>query len=125
VSAGSVWPLLDAIGLGANQLAWRRAGIGGSDANTILSGDVERILRLWREKRGEAEGEDLSDVLQVMLGSLTEAFNRQWYQRQTGNVVVDAGAVATCPIHDWRRCKFDGFIVLCSIPPSRPQIPRV
>jgi len=32
------------------------------------------------------------------------------YQRQTGNVVVDAGAVATCPIHDWRRCTLDGFI---------------
>jgi predicted phage-related endonuclease len=104
------WPPLDAIGLGMDQLAWRRAGIGGSDANTILSGDVDRILRLWREKRGEVEGEDLSGVLQVMLGSWTEAFNRQWYQRQTGNVVTDAGAVAACPIHDWRRCTLDGFI---------------
>jgi len=75
--ACSVWPLLDAIGLGADQLAWRRAELGGSDADMILSGDVERSLRLWRRKRGEAEGEDLSEVLQVMLGSRTEAFNRQ------------------------------------------------
>jgi predicted phage-related endonuclease len=109
-AAGSLWPRLDRIGLDANQLAWRREGIGGSDANIILSGDAEPILRLWREKRSEEEGEDLSHILQVMLGQWTEAFNRQWYQRHTGNLVVDPGAAAVCPIHDWRRCTLDGFI---------------
>ena len=108
--ARAPWPRLDQIGLHPDQLAWRMQGVGGSDANIILSGDPERILKLWREKRGEAEPEDLAGVLPVMLGQWTEAFNRQWYQRQTGNVVADTGAVAACPIHDWRRCTLDGFI---------------
>jgi predicted phage-related endonuclease len=100
--------------LGLEQLGWRKGGVGGSDANVILSGDTERILRLWREKRGEVEGEDLSGVLAVMMGQWTEAFNRQWYQRQTGNIVADPGAQFACLLHDWRRCSLDGFIYAMS-----------
>ena len=51
--------------------AWhaeRRKGIGGSDANIIMSGDPERLIALWREKRGEAEPEDLSGNLAVQMG---------------------------------------------------------
>ena len=53
------WPSLDWLRLGQADRDERRLFIGGSDANVILSGDAERILRLWREKRGEAEPEDL------------------------------------------------------------------
>jgi hypothetical protein len=38
----------------------RRAFIGGSDARIIMSSDEAALIRLWREKRGEAEPEDLS-----------------------------------------------------------------
>jgi hypothetical protein len=38
----------------------RRAFIGGSDARVIMGSDEPALLRLWREKRGEAEPEDLS-----------------------------------------------------------------
>ena len=38
--------------------AARRLGLGGSDANTIMGGDPDRLIALWREKRGEAEPED-------------------------------------------------------------------
>ena len=34
----------------------RRCFIGGSDARIIMGGDEAALLRLWREKRGEAEG---------------------------------------------------------------------
>ena len=34
------------------------------------------LIRLWKEKRGEAEPEDLSDNLVVQLGVATEALNR-------------------------------------------------
>ena len=43
----------------------RRAFIGGSDARIILGDDEPALLRLWREKRGEAEPEDLSGNLIV------------------------------------------------------------
>jgi predicted phage-related endonuclease len=38
----------------------RRAFIGGSDARIIMGSDEAALVRLWREKRGEAELEDLS-----------------------------------------------------------------
>jgi hypothetical protein len=34
-----------------------------------MGGDEAALLRLWREKRGEAEPEDLSGNLIVQLGS--------------------------------------------------------
>lgn len=106
----AAWPLLADLGLGRELQFVRRAGIGGSDANTLLSGDEERILRLWQEKRGLAEPEDLSSVLQVMLGTWTEAFNRQWYEQESGLLVTRVGASAACETYPWRRCTLDGFV---------------
>ena len=102
------WPKID--GLRLPESTGRRAYIGGSDANVILSGDAGRILRLWREKRGEAEPEDLSGSLAVMLGCWTEAFNRQWYERPSGERVTAIGQALTCSKQNWRRCTLDGMI---------------
>jgi len=38
--------------------------------------DEAALLRLWREKRGEAEPVDLSGNLIVQLGAVTEELNR-------------------------------------------------
>ena len=46
----------------------RRSFIGGSDARIIMGEDEAALLRLWREKRGEIEPEDLSGNLIVQLG---------------------------------------------------------
>jgi predicted phage-related endonuclease len=54
----------------------RRSFIGGSDARIIMGDDEAALLRLWREKRGEAEPEDLSANLIVQLGLVTEPLNR-------------------------------------------------
>jgi predicted phage-related endonuclease len=40
----------------------RRAFIGGSDARIIMGDDEAALVRLWREKRGELEPEDLADI---------------------------------------------------------------
>jgi predicted phage-related endonuclease len=61
----------------------RRSFIGGSDARVIMGSDEAALLRLWREKRGEAEPEDLSGNLIVQLGLVTEPLNRQWFERNT------------------------------------------
>jgi YqaJ-like viral recombinase domain len=108
--AAAGWPhLVDLFLIQADSFE-RRNVIGGSDANVILSGDRERIIRLWREKRGEAEPEDLSQVLSVMLGCWTEAFNRQWFERLSGEKLVNIGEVRSCARHNWRRCTLDGQI---------------
>ena len=96
-SAQVMWPQFADLVFSDAELTNRRKVIGGSDANVILSGDAERILRLWREKRGEAEPEDLSSVLAVMLGCWTEAFNRQWFERSPGNEVGRVGETHRVP----------------------------
>ena len=67
----------------------RRHFIGGSDARIIMGPDEAALVQLWKEKRGEAEPEDLSDNLIVQLGVATEALNRAWYERNAGRVVTD------------------------------------
>jgi predicted phage-related endonuclease len=67
----------------------RRTFIGGSDARVIMADDEAALIRLWREKRGEAEPEDLSSNLVVQLGAATEDLNRSWYERNTGRRVTD------------------------------------
>ena len=46
----------------------RRYFVGGSDARIIMGEDQAALVRLWREKRGEVEPEDLSGNLIVQLG---------------------------------------------------------
>jgi predicted phage-related endonuclease len=67
----------------------RRTFIGGSDARIIMGSDEAALVRLWREKRGEADPEDLSGNLLVQLGAATEELNRSWYERNTGRRVRD------------------------------------
>ena len=62
--------------------AYRRGFIGGSDARIIIGDDQAALLRLWREKRGELEPEDLFGNLIVQLGVATEALNRHWFETQ-------------------------------------------
>lgn len=108
------WPNLDALRHNESTAEQRRSGIGGSDANVILSGDAERIRALWLEKRGQAEPADLSDVLAVMLGCWTEAFNRQWFEQVTGSRVGRAGEAIQCSRQAWRRCTLDGLVEECA-----------
>src|SRR4051794_13126455 len=58
----------------------RRSFIGGSDVRIIMGNDEAALIRLWREKRGEAESDDLSGNLIVQLGNVTEELNRSWYE---------------------------------------------
>ena len=60
----------------------RRYFIGGSDARIIMGEDEAALVRLWREKRGEVEPEDLSGNLIVQLGVVTEPLNRQLVRTQ-------------------------------------------
>lgn len=102
--------LLDTLGLDADAIATRKDYIGGSDANTIMSGNEDRILSVWRQKRGEAEPDDLSDVLAVQMGSFTEPLNVAWYEKQTGNAVADRGEVYVHPCYSFMRATLDGVV---------------
>jgi predicted phage-related endonuclease len=88
----------------------RRQFIGGSDARIIMGTDEARLSRLWCEKRGEAEPEDLSQDLVVQLGSITEKLNRTWYERSSGNAVEDVQRRVRHPIHKWMCATLDGRV---------------
>src|SRR5262249_3821360 len=79
----------------------RRYFIGGSDARIIMGDDEGALLRLWREKRGEVEPEDLSGNLVVQLGVVTEELNRNWYQANTGQVLTDIQRQIRHPALRW------------------------
>ncbi|KOX53861.1 hypothetical protein ADL19_14915 [Streptomyces purpurogeneiscleroticus] len=72
------------IGMDAATKAARRTSIGGSDARIIMSGDLNAITNLWLEKRGESVDEDLSEVLFIQLGNITESFNLDWFEFESG-----------------------------------------
>ena len=105
------------LGLTPAQLEARKSSLGGSDANIIMSGKEDRILRLWQEKRGEAEPEDLSGILPVVMGQWTEGLNRYWYERQTGNLITNEGEQHKHPKHKFMACTLDGLTLIN--PPHR------
>jgi predicted phage-related endonuclease len=88
----------------------RSSFIGGSDARIIMGDDEAALLRLWREKRGEVESEDLSGNLIVQLGSVTEELNRHWYERNTGQVVSAVQRRVFHPVKRWMAATLDGMI---------------
>ena len=83
----------------------------GSDAVVIMGDDEGALLRLWREKRGEAEPEDLSGNLIVQLGLVTEDLNRQWYERNTGQTIECVQHRLRHPVLKWMGATLDGMVV--------------
>jgi predicted phage-related endonuclease len=88
----------------------RRYFVGGSDARVIMGGDEGDLLRLWREKRGESEPEDLSGNLIVQLGVVTEDLNRHWYERNTGHAIKDVQRRVKHPVIKWMAATLDGVV---------------
>jgi predicted phage-related endonuclease len=88
----------------------RRSFIGGSDARIIMGNDEPNLVRLWQEKRGEREPEDLSGNLIVQLGTVTEDLNRRWYERSTGLTVKDTQKRIQHPVNKWMVATLDGMI---------------
>src|ERR1700683_534225 len=88
----------------------RRYFIGGSDARVIMGDDEAALVRLWREKRGEVEPEDLSGNLIVQLGVVTEDLNRRWYEANTGHVIIDVQKLVRHPTVRWMAATLDGRV---------------
>jgi predicted phage-related endonuclease len=88
----------------------RRSFIGGSDARIIMGTHEGALLRLWQEKRGEIEPEDLSGNLIVQLGLVTEALNRNWYERNTGQTVECVQHRLRHPVLRWMGATLDGMV---------------
>src|ERR1700704_727421 len=88
----------------------RRSFVGGSDARIIMGSDEASLIQLWREKRGEAESEDLSGNLIVQLGSATEELNRSWYERNAGRHVGNVQRRVKHSAIPWMAATVDGIV---------------
>jgi predicted phage-related endonuclease len=88
----------------------RRHFIGGSDARIIMGKDEKALLRLWKEKRGEGAPLDLSGVLIVQLGLVTEDLNRRWYELNTGRRISDVQRHAIHKSIPWMAATLDGLV---------------
>src|SRR5438128_4525529 len=101
---------MTAIELGFRRPIDRRAFIGGSDARIIMGSAEAALVRLWREKRGEVEPEDLSGNLIVQVGRATEELNRSWYERNTGRQVRDIQRRVRHSAIPWMAATLDGIV---------------
>jgi hypothetical protein len=75
-----------------------------------MGNDEVALLRLWREKRGEVEPEDLSGNLIVQLGLVTEDLNRRWYEANSGQVITDIQKQVRHPALRWMAATLDGRV---------------
>jgi predicted phage-related endonuclease len=88
----------------------RRHFIGGSDARIIMGNDEAALFRLWQERRGEVESEDLSGNLIVQLGLVTEPLNRHWYERNSRRSIKDVQRRVRHPVVRWMAATLDGVV---------------
>src|SRR6202045_3774144 len=88
----------------------RKNFIGGSDARIVMGKDEKALLRLWREKRGEEAPLDLSDVLIVQLGLVTEDLNRRWYELNSGHRVSNIQRHAIHRTIPYMAATLDGLV---------------
>src|SRR5438093_5600702 len=88
----------------------RRSFIGGSDACVLMGRNEAALVRLWRQKRGEADPEDLSGNLVVQLGAATEGLNRTWYERNPGRAVKDVQRHIKHSAIPWMAATLDGIV---------------
>jgi predicted phage-related endonuclease len=75
-----------------------------------MGSDEAALLHLWREKRGEADPEDLSGNLVVQLGTATEELNRSWYERNTGQRVTNVQRRVKHSLIPWMVATLDGIV---------------
>jgi hypothetical protein len=90
------------------QIEARKGRLTASRVACLMTGDAEKILRLYRELLGELPDEDLSDVWPVRLGEATEALNLEWYERRK-NPLSRRGEVVVHPRFDWAACTLDAW----------------
>src|SRR5437660_4023024 len=75
-----------------------------------MGSDESVLIRLWREKRGEVEPEDLSSNLIVQLGTVTEDLNRRWYELNSGEVIKHVQRRAQHQVIRWMAATLDGVV---------------
>ena len=90
----------------------RRTFVGGSDARIIMGDNEESPRRLWREKRGEVEPEDLSgQPYRPARASDRAPLIGFWYERNTGHAHGTSSAASWASSGaGWMAATLDGIV---------------
>ena len=101
---------LTRLGLSQASIEARRNFIGGSDATVICGGSDDDRNRLARSKRGLETGGDLSHLIHVQLGNVTEPFILAWAEKLHGFTVARRGERVFHRRHAWMAATLDGWV---------------
>lgn len=94
--------------MGSKSQSERLTTVGGSDINTIASGNSERIHKLYLQKRGEVDPDDLSMVWPVLMGHITEELNLEWAQLKHDLKIINRQLIIKSKRNPLMRCTLDG-----------------
>ena len=94
------------------RLAERRSTLRGSCINILASGDYKRIDRLFKEKTGELEPEDLSGKWPIQFGQCTEILNLHTFEQKNGVKNDSYQRVVRSPTEPWMAATLDGAFYL-------------
>ncbi len=104
------YPYFEKFGLDTKSLAERKNTIGGSDITTLASGEPERILKLFQQKTGKIERDDLTMVWAVIMGHITEEANIEWSEHYLDLPIIDRQKVYNGTKYPFMRCTVDGVV---------------
>lgn len=99
----------------AEWLAWRRQGIGASEASAVVGRNPYlNNQALWRYKTGQAEPEDISGKACVQYGHDAEAPIRELFALDHPEFIVQYGGafdMVRHPDHPWLFATLDGRLI--------------
>jgi YqaJ-like viral recombinase domain len=90
------------------QIEARKGKLTASRMSPLMTGDVQAIIKLYREMLGEQAEEDLTRVWAVQLGATTEGLNLDWYEMRH-NPLSRRGEVVVHPRFDWAAATLDAW----------------
>jgi predicted phage-related endonuclease len=102
--------------LNAAQIARRVGKLTASRVACLMTGDAEKIHRLWLEMIGEELPEDLSHIWAVRLGAVTEELQLDWYEERQHQEITRRGEVCAHPDIEWVAATLDGWITELACP---------
>lgn len=94
--------------LTAEQVAERRNYLGASEAAAILGlSNYSSPLKVWAEKTGAVEHEDIGDKLHIKLGNALEEFVGRLFMDETGKKIHRVNRTLYHPVHKFIACNLD------------------
>ena len=88
----------------------RRTFIGGSDARIIMGDDEAALLRLWREKRGEAEPQDCPATSSSSSGWRPSPSTGTGTSARPGRSSRTSNSWVRHPVIRWMAATLDGIV---------------